>query len=116
VLAAEHIISFPLFPRDYCDIYIRANIGLEADRFSIDLIVLLLFVMSQNLAEEEPEKYQSHFSAYIKKGVEADEIEALYKKVHAAIRADPSIVKSTKQPPKEHKRYSSYVLYIVWST
>jgi large subunit ribosomal protein L5e len=72
--------------------------------------------MSQNLAEEEPEKYQSHFSAYIKKGVEADEIEALYKKVHAAIRADPSIVKSTKQPPKEHKRYSSYFLYIVWST
>ncbi|AQK99011.1 60S ribosomal protein L5-1 homolog b [Zea mays] len=60
----------------------------------------------KNLAEEEPEKYQSHFSAYIKKGVEADEIEALYKKVHAAIRADPSIVKSTKQPPKEHKRYN----------
>ena len=60
----------------------------------------------KNLAEEEPEKYQSHFSAYIKKGVEADEIEALYKKVHAAIRADPSVVKSTKQPPKEHKRYN----------
>ncbi|ONM35686.1 60S ribosomal protein L5-1 homolog a [Zea mays] len=60
----------------------------------------------RNLAEEEPEKYQSHFSEYIKKGIEADDMEALYKKVHAAIRADPSVVKSTKQPPKEHKRYN----------
>jgi len=33
-------------------------------------------------------------------------MEALYKKVHAAIRADPSMAKSTKKPPKEHKRYA----------
>ncbi|KAG4960827.1 hypothetical protein JHK87_037460 [Glycine soja] len=56
------------------------------------------------LAEDEPEKYQSHFSEYIKRGIEADGIEALYKKVHAAIRADPTLKKSDKQPPKEHKR------------
>jgi large subunit ribosomal protein L5e len=60
----------------------------------------------KTLAEEEPEKYQSHFSEYIKKGIEADDMEVLYKKVHAAIRADPSIVKSTKPAPKEHKRYN----------
>ena len=54
--------------------------------------------------EDEPEKYQSHFSEYIKKGVEADSIEDMYKKVHAAIRADPMAKKSEKQPPKEHKR------------
>ncbi|XP_039811235.1 60S ribosomal protein L5-1-like [Panicum virgatum] len=60
----------------------------------------------RTLAEEEPEKYQSHFSEYIKKGIEADDMEALYKKVHAAIRADPTMAKSTKQPPKEHKRYN----------
>lgn len=57
------------------------------------------------LMEDEPEKYQTHFSEYIKKGIEPDDIEELYKKVHAAIRADPTMVKSTKQPPKEHKRY-----------
>ena len=74
--------------------------------------------MSQNLAEEEPEKYQSHFSEYIKKGIEAEDMEALYKKVHAAIRADPSMAKSTKMPPKEHKRYALlaewwfYIAYI----
>jgi len=55
--------------------------------------------------EDEPEKYQTHFSEYIKRGIQADGIEELYKKVHAAIRADPSIKKPEKQPPKEHKRY-----------
>ncbi|XXG44870.1 hypothetical protein AAC387_Pa02g0109 [Persea americana] len=58
------------------------------------------------LMEDEPEKYQSHFSEYIKRGIEPDGMEELYKKVHAAIRADPSVSKSEKQPPKEHKRYN----------
>ncbi|CAL4959992.1 unnamed protein product [Urochloa decumbens] len=60
----------------------------------------------RTLAEEEPEKYQTHFSEYIKKGIEADDMEALYKKVHASIRANPIMAKSTKEPPKEHKRYN----------
>ncbi|KAM4105771.1 hypothetical protein ACB094_04G017800 [Castanea mollissima] len=60
----------------------------------------------RTLMEDEPEKYQSHFSEYIKKGVEADGIEEMYKKVHAAIRADPTVKKSEKQPPKEHKRFN----------
>ncbi|XP_057732361.1 60S ribosomal protein L5-like, partial [Arachis stenosperma] len=60
----------------------------------------------KTLEEDEPEKYQSHFSEYIKRGLSADGIEPLYKKVHAAIRADPTIKKSEKQPPKEHKRYN----------
>jgi len=60
----------------------------------------------RSLAEEEPEKFQSHFSEYIKKGISADEMEEIYKKVHAAIRAYPSLVKSTKEQPKTHKRYN----------
>ncbi|KAK4384652.1 60S ribosomal protein L5 [Sesamum angolense] len=58
------------------------------------------------LMEDEPEKYQSHFSEYIKKGIEADNIEAMYKKVHAAICVDPAEKKFEKQPPKQHKRYN----------
>jgi len=58
------------------------------------------------LTEDEPEKYQTHFSEYIKRGIEADNVEALYKKVHAAIRANPVPTKSAKQPPKQHKRYN----------
>ncbi|KAM0946514.1 putative ribosomal protein L5 eukaryotic/L18 archaeal [Dioscorea sansibarensis] len=60
----------------------------------------------RSLMEDEPEKYQSHFSGYLKNGLEADDIEEMYKKVHAAIRADPMPVKSIKEPPKEHKRYN----------
>ncbi|KAL1194282.1 Large ribosomal subunit protein uL18z [Cardamine amara subsp. amara] len=58
------------------------------------------------LTEDEPEKYQTHFSQYIKKGVEPEGIEELYKKVHAAIRADPNPKKTQKSAPKEHKRYN----------
>ncbi|XP_047336178.1 60S ribosomal protein L5-1-like [Impatiens glandulifera] len=60
----------------------------------------------RTLIEDEPEKYQTHFSKYIKQGVDADSIEELYKKVHAAIRADPTQKKSSKQAPKQHKRYN----------
>ncbi|CAA2985831.1 60S ribosomal L5-like [Olea europaea subsp. europaea] len=60
----------------------------------------------RTLEEDEPEKYQSHFIEYIKKGLDADGLEEMYKKVHAAIRADPTQKKSEKQPAKEHKRYN----------
>jgi large subunit ribosomal protein L5e len=60
----------------------------------------------RTLMEDEPEKYQSHFSEYIKRGIDADGMEELYQKVHAAIRADPTAVKSTKEQPKEHKRFN----------
>ncbi|GLT56601.1 hypothetical protein SLA2020_296320 [Shorea laevis] len=58
------------------------------------------------LMEDEPEKYQSHFSEYIKREIEGDDLEAMYKKVHAAIRADPTAKKSEKEAPKGHKRYN----------
>ncbi|KAL9273687.1 Large ribosomal subunit protein uL18-like protein [Drosera capensis] len=60
----------------------------------------------RTLADDEPEKYQSHFSEYIKRGIEPDNIEELYKKVHAGIREDPTAKKSEKEPPQEHKRYN----------
>ncbi|KAJ8774775.1 hypothetical protein K2173_017221 [Erythroxylum novogranatense] len=61
----------------------------------------------RTLIEDEPEKYQLHFSEYIKREIEPDGMEALYKKVHAAIRADPTFKKSEKPQPKEHKRYNA---------
>ncbi|CAO1946896.1 unnamed protein product [Urochloa humidicola] len=93
--------------------------GFKKDEKSLDAEIHRKYIYGghvadymRTLAEEEPEKYQSHFSEYIKKGIEADDMEALYKKVHAAIRADPTMAKSTKQPPKEHKRYQ-FVAYIL---
>ena len=60
----------------------------------------------KSIADAEPEKYQFHFGEYIKKGIVADDMEALHKKVHATIPADPTMAKSTKEPPKTHKRYN----------
>ncbi|XWS47110.1 hypothetical protein CRYUN_Cryun14cG0125400 [Craigia yunnanensis] len=60
----------------------------------------------RTLMEDEPDKYQSHFSEYIKRSIEPYSIEGMYKKVHAAIRADPEAKKSAKEPPKGHKRYN----------
>ena len=57
------------------------------------------------LREDEPEKYQSHFIEYIKRGIEPEDLEDMYKKVHAAIRADPTIKHTEKHIPKEQKRY-----------
>ncbi|KAF7093375.1 hypothetical protein CFC21_095791 [Triticum aestivum] len=59
----------------------------------------------KSIADEESKKYQSNFSEYIKKNITADDMEALYKKVHAAIRAYPTMAKSTKEPPKTHKMH-----------
>jgi len=63
------------------------------------------------LKEEEPEKYEKQFSKYIAAGVGPDDLEDLYAKVHAAIRANPdraakkavdkSSLKSWPRPKKQ---------------
>jgi len=50
------------------------------------------------LADENEEKYKKVFSQYIKKGVSADALEGIYKKAHAAIRADPTPRKPIQRP------------------
>ncbi|KAF9610164.1 hypothetical protein IFM89_020601 [Coptis chinensis] len=58
------------------------------------------------LIEDELEKYQTHFSEYIKKGIEANGIKELYRKVHAGVRTDPTTKKSKKEALKAHKRFN----------
>merc|ERR1712114_126613 len=49
-----------------------------------------------HLMEEDEEAYKKQFSRYIKLGVTPDSIEGVYKKAHAAIRANPGHVKKAK--------------------
>lgn len=44
----------------------------------------------KHLQENDEEKYKKHFSRFIAAGIGADDLEGLYSKVHAAIRADPN--------------------------
>ncbi|CAK9292014.1 unnamed protein product, partial [Gordionus sp. m RMFG-2023] len=55
------------------------------------------------LQENNDDKYNKHFSQYIKNNVDPDTIEEMYKKVHAAIRANPTHV---AKPKKEYKNPS----------
>ncbi|XP_050418175.1 60S ribosomal protein L5 [Patella vulgata] len=50
------------------------------------------------LEEEDEELFKKHFSRFIKLGITPDNMEAMYQKCHAAIRADPS---PSKQPVKK---------------
>merc|ERR1711916_216568 len=54
----------------------------------------------KHLQEEDADKYQKQFSAYTKAGVGADDLEALYTKVHAAIRSNPDADKKKWNKPK----------------
>jgi large subunit ribosomal protein L5e len=65
------------------------------------------------LAEDEPEKYQLQFSSFIKEGVDPENLESLYKNVHAAIRADPEVKLTEKHVPTERKRYVNNVFVLL---
>merc|ERR1712187_1062433 len=41
------------------------------------------------LQEEDPTKYEAHFSKFIKEGIDADKMEDMYTEAHAKIREDP---------------------------
>jgi large subunit ribosomal protein L5e len=45
----------------------------------------------KKLKAEDASLYERHFGDYIKKGITADKIEAMYKKAHAGIRANPNL-------------------------
>ena len=44
----------------------------------------------REMEEDDEENYQKHFAKYLAADLEADDLEELYEKVHAAIREDPS--------------------------
>jgi len=51
----------------------------------------------RQLSEDDEEAYKRQFAYYIKNGIEADGIEGMYKKAHAAIRADPTAKTAAKK-------------------
>jgi len=67
----------------------------------------------KTLSKSNPQKYKKQFSRYIKAGVAPEGIEAMYKKAHEAIRANPAIVKTKKKVPKNPKRWNQKRLTLV---
>jgi len=58
------------------------------------------------LKEEDPEKFQKHFSDYVKAGIKPEDLEKTWTKVHAAIRADPTHKK--KETKGDMKKYPTH--------
>merc|ERR1712218_317780 len=59
-----------------------------------------------SLQEEDEEQFKKHFSRFITNGVTADSMEGMYKKAHAAIRADPA-AKAKAAKKVEKKRWTA---------
>ncbi|XP_056633510.1 60S ribosomal protein L5 [Diorhabda carinulata] len=61
----------------------------------------------KSLEEEDPEAFKRQFSQYIKLGINADQLETIYKNAHAAIRANPEMEKKADKPaPTTTKRWN----------
>jgi len=57
------------------------------------------------LKSADPERYKTQFSKYISNKIEPSALEGIYKKAHAAIRADPSPKLTAKKTPAQQKRH-----------
>lgn len=88
-------------------------VGYDSGSKSLDAEVLKKYIYGghvaeymEGMAEDEPELYASHFSEYIKAGVEADDLEDLYKEVHEKIRQNPVHEKKARTKPSEEKHWN----------
>jgi len=90
-------------------------VGYDRSAKKLDAAVLRKYIYGGHVADymkhmqsEDPEKFKKHFAKFVAAGLKADDLEAMYKKVHAAIRADPSAKKAEfkKYPVKKAKALS----------
>nr|ALS04481.1 60S ribosomal protein L5 [Acartia pacifica] len=71
--------------------------SLNADVHRQHIFGLHVAEYMRNLQQEDDDAFKRQFSRFIKNGVTADNMEAMYKKCHAAIRADPAAKPAAKK-------------------
>lgn len=83
----------------------RRLVGYNDEEEELDSEILRKYIFGghvadymRHLLEEDPEAYDRQFSRYKKEGINADDLEEIYKKAHDAIRADPSFTKKERTP------------------
>lgn len=83
--------------------------GFDKAKDTLDGEVLRKYIMGGHVAdymrqleEDEPERYAKQFSRFIKAGVTADSLEAMYTKAHEAIRANPILPKKAATKVAAH--------------
>lgn len=90
----------------------RRFVGYDEEGKKADAEVLRKYIFGGHvgdymklLAEEDETKFNRQFSLYIKAGVKADDLQAVWAKVHKAIRAQPVLKPTTKKVPEAQKRF-----------
>jgi len=83
----------------------------DADKFDAETHCKYIFggnvgEYMEKLKEDDEEAYSRQFSQYIKNGIDSENMEALYEKVHDAIRASPAAEKKTSAKAGEKKRWN----------
>jgi len=85
-------------------------VGFKKEEKKLDTEVLRKHIFGAHAADymkllqaENPDQYAKHFSQYIAHKIQPDQLEGVYKKVHAAIRANPAGSKTTFKLPKDWK-------------
>jgi len=87
-------------------------VGYDKEAKKLNADVLRKYIFGGNVAdymehlkEEDPARFEKHFSQYIKAGLKSGDLEKTWQKVHKAIRENPDFVKSTKKRPEVQKRF-----------
>jgi len=87
-------------------------VGYNADDKSFDATELRSRIFGghvsdymESLKDSDPERFKAQFSQYIACKVDAADLEGMYKKAHAAIRANPEAKLTTKKAPAVQKHY-----------
>jgi len=85
-------------------------VGFKKEEKKLDAEVLRKHIFGAHVADymkklqaENPDQYAKQFSQYVAHKVQPDDIEAMYKKVHAAIRANPAPSKTSYKHSKDSK-------------
>jgi len=91
----------------------RRFAGFDSTKNKFDPSILRKHIMGGHVADymrllekDNPEKLQKVFSQYIKSKVAPDDIEKMWAKAHAQIRADPVYVPTKKPENPKHVRYN----------
>jgi large subunit ribosomal protein L5e len=88
--------------------------GYNSEKKELDAKILRKYILGghvsdymKTLSKDDPEKYKKLFSRFVKEGVKPEELEGIYKKAHAAIRADPSHKKKEPKKDVQKKRWNA---------
>ena len=63
-----------------------------------------IFNLATDVCFDDEDSYKKQFSKYIDNGITSASVEAMYKKCHAAIRADPEHKSTLKAKPDGYKQ------------